>query len=430
MLVIEGRVYLDGRLEPAAIGVEDGRIAAIRKTLRGDPTYRYSDAVVLPGGVDVHVHFREPGMTEKDDFASGTESAATGGVTCVADMPNTRPPVVSADALREKLRIASRTANVDFGLYAAPATAADAEGLREATAFKAYLSETTNAVAVRDDATLAGILLAASRMGKVLSAHCEDPTRFRPGTARGLDEHDRLRPAEAEVSAVERLARLRGGARVHVAHVTTASAAKARPAGATCEVTPHHLLLDTTLPLGSRAKVNPPVRTPAEREGLWREVIAGRIDMFASDHAPHTLDEKAQRFEDAPAGVPGVATTFPLLFRYVRREVLDLSGFVAMFSENPARLLGANKGRIEVGKDADLLVVDPRRIEKVTAKRCRYKCGWTPFEGLEGTFPIATFVRGELVAQEGELVADKAGRMLPTTEAQGFDGRSGRSTSK
>ena len=415
MLVIEGRAYLEGRIEAAAIGVEDGRIAAIRKTLRGEPTYRYSDALILPGGIDVHVHLREPGMTEKEDFASGTESAAAGGVTTVVDMPNTTPPVSSPAALEEKLRIASRKANVDFGLYANPATAADAEDLKDATAFKAYLSETTNAVPVPDDATLAGILLAASRMGKILSAHCEDAARFRPGRARSLEEHDRLRPSEAEVSAVERLARLRGDARVHVAHATTASAVNARPEGATCEVTPHHLLLDTSLDLGARAKVNPPVRPHAEKEALWREVVAGHVDLFASDHAPHTQEEKSLRFEDAPSGVPGVATTFPLLFRYVRREVLDLPRFVAMFSENPARLLGADKGRIEVGRDADLLVVDPRRIEKVTARRCRYKCGWTPFEGMEGTFPIATFVRGELVAQEGELVAERVGRMLPPT---------------
>ncbi len=412
MLVIEGRVYLEGRIETAAIGVEDGRIAAIRKTLRGEPTYRYSDALILPGGIDVHVHLREPGMTEKEDFASGTESAAAGGVTTVVDMPNTIPPVTTPDAFREKLRIASRSANVDVGLYANPATARDAEALREATAFKLYLSGTTNAVPVSDDATLAGILLAASRMGRVVAAHCEDPALFRPGNARSLEEHDRLRPSEAEVSAVTRLARLRGDARVHVAHATTAAAVAARPEGATCEATPHHLLLDTTLGLGALGKVNPPLRPHAEKEALWREVVEGRVDMFASDHAPHSREEKSQRFEDAPSGVPGVATTFPLMFRYVRREVLELPRFVAMFSENPARLLGADKGRIEVGRDADLLVVDPRRIEKVTAKRCRYKCGWTPFEGMEGTFPVATFVRGELVAQEGELVAERTGRFI------------------
>ncbi len=217
-------------------------------------------------------------------------------------------------------------------------------------------------------------------------------------------------------SAIERLGRLRGEARVHVAHVSTAGAAKARPPGATSEVTPHHLLLDTTSGLAARAKVNPPLRPPAEREALWRELLAGGIDVLASDHAPHTLDEKTERFEDAPSGVPGVATTLPLLFRYVRRQVLPLERFVAMFSGNPAALLRVNKGAIVVGRDADLVVVDPRRIEPVTARRCRYKCGWTPFEGTEATFPVATFVRGELVSQEGELVAERVGRTITPSE--------------
>src|SRR6059036_2386270 len=155
MLVVEGRAFRAGRIESAAIGIEDGTIVAIRKQLRGDPVYRYSDALILPGGVDVHVHFREPGMTSKDDFVSGTESAAVGGVTTVVDMPNTRPPARDGERLREKLRAVSRSANVDFGLYGGPASAADVESSREATAFKAYLAETTNAPAVRDDAALA-----------------------------------------------------------------------------------------------------------------------------------------------------------------------------------------------------------------------------------------------------------------------------------
>jgi dihydroorotase len=416
MLVIEGRVFREGRIGPAAIGVEDGTIVAIRRRLRGDPVYRYSDALILPGGLDVHVHLREPGMTHKDDVASGTESAAVGGVTTVVDMPNTIPPVRTGEALREKLRRFSKSANVDFGLYGGPATAADVENLGDATAMKVYLAESTNAPAVRGDADLAAISLAVGRAGTFLAAHCEDPARFPAGVARTLDEHHRARPPEAEVSAIERLARLRGDTRVHIAHVTTPEAAKARPPGATCEATPHHLLIDTGSKLGARGKVNPPLRPNDARDGLWREVLAGGIDVFASDHAPHTVDEKSVRFEDAPSGVPGVATTFPVLFRYVRRQVLPLDRFVAMFSGNPAKLLGANKGEIAVGRDADLLVVDPRRIEKVTAKRCRYKCGWTPFEGLEATFPIATFVRGNLVAQEGELVSERAGRMITRGE--------------
>ena len=417
MLVIEGRAFLDGRIRSTSIGVEDGKIVAIRKQLRGDPLYRYSDALILPGGVDVHVHFREPGMTHKDDFSSGTESAAVGGVTTVVDMPNTNPPVASAEALREKTRLVARSANVDFGLYGGPARAVDVEDMSAATAFKVYLAQSTNAVAVGGDADLAAISLAVGRTGTFLAAHCEDPARFAAGPAKSLDEHHRARPPEAEVAAIDRLARLRGDTRVHIAHVTTPEAVKSRPPKATCEATPHHLVFSTASKLAAQGKVNPPLRPNEARDGLWREVLAGGIDVLASDHAPHTLEEKSARFEDAPAGVPGVATTFPVLFRYVRRQILPLERFVMMFSTNPAKLLRANKGEIAVGRDADLLVVDPRRIEKVTATRCRYKCGWTPFEGMEATFPTATFVRGELVSQEGELVAERVGRLITPSES-------------
>jgi dihydroorotase len=412
MLVIEGRAYLQGRIEPRAIGVEDGTIVAIKKQLRGDPVYRYGDALILPGGIDVHVHFREPGMTHKDDFSSGTESAAAGGVTTVVDMPNTKPPVTTPEALQQKMRLASRSANVDFGLYASPASARDVESLRDASALKMYLAETTNAPAIPSFDVAGGILAAAAGTGLHVSAHCEDPRLFGKGIATSLAEHDRVRSTRAEASAIAELGKHRGTCPLHIAHVTNRDALDARPDGVTCEVTPHHLLLDVTSKLGARAKVNPPLRTPTERTNLLQAVLDGRVDMFASDHAPHTLEEKSVRFEDAPAGMPGVATTFPLMFRYVRRQLLPLERFVAMFAENPAKLLRVNKGVIEVGRDADLVVVDPRRIEPVTATRCRYKCGWTPFEGAEGTFPIATFVRGQLVAQEGELVTERIGRMI------------------
>lgn len=416
MLVIEGRAYLEGRLESVALGIEDGAIVAIKKTLKGDETYRFGDAILLPGGVDVHVHLREPGKTQKEDFASGTESAAVGGVTCVVDMPNTQPPVTRGDIFRDKVRIVSGRANVDFGLYGAPVSAADVKALAGATAFKVYLAETTDAPTIPDDAALSEVFSEVATAKRYVSVHAEDAHMFQPIAAKSLGDHHRSRPPEAERSAIERIGALRGEARLHIAHVTTAQAARARPRGTTCEVTPHHLLLSSSSPIGAQGKVNPPLRSNEDRDGLWRAVLAGSVDLFASDHAPHTLDEKSVPFDEAPAGVPGVATTLPVLFRYVRRDVLPLSRFVSMAAENPADLLRVNKGALAIGRDADVTVVDPRRIEKVTARRCRYKCGWTPFEGAEATFPIATFVRGQLISQEGELVTEGAGRLITPTE--------------
>lgn len=416
MLVVEGRAFHRGELTRLAIGIEDGRIARIRKVLAGDERRDFGDAVLLPGGVDLHCHFRDPGFPAKDDLHSGTWSAAVGGVTCAVDMPNTKPATVDRESLEDKIRRIRDKANIDVAPFAGPTDAASAAVLSRAPGFKVYLAETTGALKV-DRPSAESVLRVAAGTGQPVSVHAEDPERFVATTVRTLSDHDASRPAEAEVSAIRWLTSARGTARVHVAHVTTADAVEALRGNATCEVTPHHLLLDATRPLASRGKVNPPLRGPGTQEGLWRKLVAGEIDCLASDHAPHTIEEKDAALADAPAGVPGVATTLPLLLRFVRRGVLPLDRFVDAFATRPADLLGLRKGRIEVGYDADLVAVDPRRIATVTARACRYRCGWTPFEGFEATFPLATFVRGELVVEGGEIVAERTGR--PITAAKG-----------
>jgi len=179
-------------------------------------------------------------------------------------------------------------------------------------------------------------------------------------------------------------------------------------------VTPHHLFLDTSRPIGARGKVNPPLRLPADREALWEAFRAGRIDAIASDHAPHTLEEKGVPFDEAPAGLPGVATSFPLLMRRTRAGEIDLARLVSATASRPAEILGIAKGVIEVGRDADLLVVDPRTAERIRAKRLRYKCGWTPFEEMEACFPHTVYLRGESVVEDGEPAAEGQGRLVST----------------
>src|SRR3989442_1625848 len=205
MLVLEGRAFVGGEIRPTSIGIEDGKIVAIKKRLRGRPVYWYSDALILPGGVDVHVHFREPGMTEKDDFSSGTESAAAGGVTTVVDMPNTRPSVTSREALRSKLRLVSRAANVDFRPYAAPPSAKDVDPLREATAFKMYLAESTNAPVIPSFQVAGEILAATAGLGTHVTAHCEDARLFGKRIATSPEEDHPIRNPGAEVSAAQEL---------------------------------------------------------------------------------------------------------------------------------------------------------------------------------------------------------------------------------
>lgn len=419
MFVLEGRVWYRGSLETLALGIEEGRIVAVKKTLRGDDRYDAGDDIVLPAGTDVHVHFREPGMTHKEDFASGTAGAACGGVTTVFDMPNTRPPATRRGTYDAKLARVRTHAHVDFGLCAGLTRPEDVETLADvAPAFKVYMAESTGGLQVEDEAVLDAVLGRARSTGRPVIVHAEDLRRLKNREAKGLADHLLARPPEAEWEALQRLAALPGNGRLHVAHVTTARGVDlAAGAGFTTEASPHHLLLDATARLGAFGKVNPPLRRPEDRDALFRAFVQGRVDIVASDHAPHTREEKEEPFAKAPAGMPGVETALPLLFRHVRRGHLSLARYVEATSARPAALFGLNKGEIEVGRQADLVVVDPRSIEPVRARRLHAKCGWTAFEGWEATFPRAVFLRGELLADEGELVAEGLGR--PITAAKG-----------
>jgi len=334
---------------------------------------------------------RDPGLTHKEDFASGTRSAAIGGVTTVADMPNTRPAVTRHRTLEDKISVLRGRACIDYALYAAPQEARVVSSLTDAAAFKLYLAESTGGLQVEPDAVPA-IVDAAGREQKLVVVHAEDPSLLARVPGRDLRGHSTARPKEAEQKAISSLARVSGSARVHVAHATCIEALDAVPPGVTTEVTP--------------------LRSREDREALWEAFRAGRGDIVASDHAPHTLEEKEGPFEETPAGVPGVGSSFPLLMRRMRAGDIELPRLVSSMATRPAELLGIRKGSIEIGRDADLLAVDPRRIEKITAKRLHAKCDWTPFEGMEGCFPLAVYLRGEPIVEQGEPVADGRGRLL------------------
>ncbi len=414
MLVLRGRVFYGGRLEPLDIGIEGGTISTIKKDLRGHETVDYGDRILLPGAIDLHVHMRDPGHLEKEDFTSGTRSAALGGVTTVLDMPNTVPAVTTREALVAKRKILTGRSMVDYGLYAAPPSAAFVEELRSADAFKAYMAPSTGHLTISEE-NLAGILATEGLERKLLSIHAEDPRLFKRPQAKGLEGHAAARPIAAEVRAIETVARLRAKARVHLAHVTCVEALRAVPPGASTEVTPHHLFLDYRASLGGFGKVNPPLRSPRDRSDLWAAFASGRIDVVASDHAPHTREAKTEGpFEELPSGMPGVATALPLLLRRAHAQDLTLERLVSVMCTHPADLLGLQKGLVEVGRDADLVVVNPRHTEKINARRVRYKCGWTAFEGFEGVFPEAVYVRGERIVEGGEAVAEGVGRPIET----------------
>ncbi len=413
MLVLEGKAYLKTGLQNCAIGIEDGKIFSIKKTLRADDRRDYNDMLLLPSGIDIHTHFRDPGLTYKEDFGSGSTAAACGGVTTAFDMPNTLPPTTTARRFAEKLKMAGKKSFIDFGLYGALSIASETKNLAKiAHGFKLYLAPTTGDLCVKTE-DLDELLESVQSKGLPVIVHGEDSNKFGEQKATDLVEYNKSRPILAETSSVVLLKEK--GKDYHMTHVTcTDMLGLTKGAGITTDVTPHHLLLDCTMNLKARGKVNPPLRPPAEREAMWKAFVEGRIEMVASDHAPHTFEEKELDFLNAPAGIPGVETMMPLLLRKVRSMDLPLERLINAICERPAELMRLSKGRIEEGIDADIVVVDLREIKLVKGKKLHSKCEWTPFEGWEAVFPRAVYLRGNLIVDKGEVVEDVLGKAVPT----------------
>jgi dihydroorotase len=433
-LVVEGNVFFEGRPRKLALGIEDGLIVAVKKVIRGVRTVDYGDRLILPGAIDAHVHFRDPGMTHKEDFLSGTTAAACGGVTTVLDMPNTAPTVTSLEELNDKLASVRRRACVDYGLFFGLNGRGRPERAVAFTAgYKLYMGSTTGDLLVDDYSRLSEILAPLSATGRPVAVHAEDETILRAirSVPRDPLTYNDRRPPEAEVSAVRRFLDALGGGRGHVCHLSTRGAlellrpSRARPADAkagesqparpegegaegeravTCEVTPHHLLLDAREHngLGALGKMNPPLRKRDEREALWNAFLDGRIDCLASDHAPHLEEEKDTKFAEAPAGVPGTETMLPLMMTFVKDGRLPIGRLVDAACLRPAGIFGLPGGIIALGGPAHLAVYDLHEYRAIRGKSLHSKCAWSPFEGREACFPKAVYLRGRPVVDDWE----------------------------
>ncbi len=407
-LALSGRLYIGGELVDGAIGIKDGKIVAVKKQIPG--ALDYGSKIILPARTDPHVHLRDPGFTQKEDFFTGTLSAAFGGVSCVLDMPNTDPFVYRYSHLEEKEHVASRKAVVDYGLYVGMSNnVLDEKALKRAPALKIFMAPTTGGVVNElDDVALNYLLNIMADYPQVTVFHAEDSRMVKEGPAGDLKEHMRNRPSEAEEKAVERL--IWTGKDLHIAHITSEAGVEAlkKKSGQTAEVTPSHLFLtmDSDLENLAYAKVNPPVRTKRDRDALWGALRDGRIDMVSSDHAPHTIAEK-EEFETSPSGIPGVETALPLILASVKKGLITFERAVEVLIEAPARRFCPQKGSIEEGKDADLIVVDMKDIREIRADELHSKAGWTPFEGMDAVFPQDVYVRGGIVIKNGNFEGER-----------------------
>lgn len=415
------------------IGITAGRIRAIGTLAHASAgeTIEAAGLHVLPGVIDTQVHFREPGLTHKEDLETGSRAAVQGGVTAVFEMPNTNPLTTGEAELADKVARGRHRMHCDFAFWVGgtrdnAAHVAELERLPGAAGIKVFMGSSTGSLLVADDDGVAAILRNTRRRA---AFHSEDEFRLderKPLRVAGdPSSHPVWRDAEAALRCTTRLLRIarETRARVHVLHISTGDEiAILRDAKdvASCEVTPHHLTLSAEDygRLGTRLQMNPPVRDASHRAQLWRGLEQGVLDILGSDHAPHTVEEKAKVYPDSPSGMTGVQTLVPVMLDHVAAGRLSLARFVDMTSSGPARLFGiAGKGRVAAGYDADLTIVDLKREARVTDEWIASRSRWTPYAGKAVTgWPIGTIVRGRRVMWEGELTAPSLGEPVRFAE--------------
>jgi dihydroorotase len=426
----------DGRVR-ADIGIRDGRVVAVAESLRAADEIDARGLLVLPGLIDAHVHLRDPGMTYKEDFGTGTRAAAVGGVTTVFDMPNTLPPVATADGFADKLATVAPKAQVDFGLYGMLGQANQDEiekiAALGAVGLKLFMGQTTGDNPCPDDGAIFAGLREARAAGLVVGVHAENNPLLqqlgRELRALGRTDpraHLESRPELVEVEAVTRIVTLAdaAGAQLHIHHLSTgAGLARVKVLRAlghrvTIEALVGHLLLNDEAydTYGNLVKLNPPIRPQHDVDALWAGIGRGDVDIIATDHAPHSADEQHEcDVWRAPGGWIGVETMLPLLLTQAAAGRLTVSDIVRLCCANPARIwrIADRKGSLQVGRDADLVLVDEHAPGTIDATRLHSKHPVTPFDG-EATVGriVATYVRGTLVAAEGEPVGDPTGAQL------------------
>ncbi len=439
-LIIGGTVVSSEREELADVGILDGKIAAIGNLSQADAaeTVHAKGLHVFPGVIDTQVHFREPGLEHKEDLESGTRAAVAGGVTTVFEMPNTNPTTTTAEALWDKLHRAHGRAWSNYAFFVG-ASKDNLEHLAElemapgAPGIKIFMGSSTGPLLVDDQASLRSVLENGQRRCPI---HAEDEARLRHRKlsyengeehwGEGARAHPFIRDAEAARLATAKILKLseETGRPVHILHLSTADEvpllqdAKRRGLGTTVEVTPQHLWFfapDCYERLGTLAQMNPPIRDSWHQQALRISLVEGLFDVIGSDHAPHTLEEKQRDYPHSPSGMPGVQTLLPVMLTLVKQGgLLDLKRLTRLCCEAPAEIYGVQgKGKIEVGYDADLAIVDFEKRFKVEKSWLQSKCGWSPFEGetLCG-LPICTMVGGLLAMRDGAMQGTPSGQMV------------------
>jgi len=402
----------------ARVLIEDHRILAIDppQTVRVDETIDAERLHLIPGVIDDQVHFREPGLEHKEDLHTGSLACAKGGVTTFLEMPNTNPATITLAALEDKLQRAASKSVVNYGFYVG-ATADNLDVLQQARrtpGIKIFIGSSTGNLLVDEQEALERIFAETTLP---ICAHCEDEQTVRANRARigdhpQLADHSRIRDHQAALIATRRAVDLAKRYRhpFHVLHVSTAEEVeflRQRPQWVTAEACPHHLFfnLDDYERLGTRIQMNPSIKTAADNEALWKGLREGTIEVIATDHAPHTLEEKQQPYPKSPSGLPAVENSLALMLDGVSRGLCRLEQVVSWMCTAPARIWDMrNKGALREGFDADLVLIDMNRVQTIHDAEQLTKSRWSPWNGLSLTgWPVRTWVRGQTVFQDGRV---------------------------
>ena len=424
----DGKVVLPSGIVDADIGVKDGIIEEIGKIPK-ESASSVTDSIidcnnlhVLPGVIDSQVHFREPGLENKENLESGMKAAAAGGVTCVFEMPNTNPLTITPEAMADKLQRASRVAWTDYAFYLGgtgrtSSNLSEWENLEGTCGIKIFIGASTGDLITPSDEEIEAVI---SNGKRVIAVHAEDQyimdrnKKEILGSSTDVSMHNIWRSPESCLSATRRVVEIakKYKRRVHILHITTAEEMeylKMNKDVASVEVLANHLSFSAPEcyeRLGTLVQQNPPIREKHHQDALWRAINDNTVDILASDHAPHTLDEKAQTYPSSPSGTPGVQTLVPVMLNHVSNKKLSIERLVDLWSHGPHRIHKIhNKGQITKGYDADITLVDLNKKMTITNAQQKSRTGWTPYDGLNVTgWPVMTMIRGNVVMREDELL--------------------------
>lgn len=424
-LIRNATVVLPEAVTQCHVLIENERIVDVdaAATAAADECVDAAGLHLIPGVIDDQVHFREPGLTHKEDLDSATRACARGGVTTFLEMPNTRPTTTTQEALHDKLQLASSKSRVNYGFYigATPDNLDVLKTVERTPGIKIFIGSSTGDLLVDEQAALERIFAETTLP---ICAHCEDEATVRANRERlqggsRPEHHSQIRDHRAALIATQRAVELarRHRHRFHVLHVSTADEVdflRGVDDLITAEVCPHHLFfnVDDYERLGTLIQMNPSVKTARDNEALWAGLADGTIDLIATDHAPHTLEEKRRPYPESPSGLPAVENSLALMLNAVHEGRCTLPQVVRWMCDMPARVWSIhNKGRIQPGYDADLVLIDTERTETILNERQLTKSGWSPWHGTTLTgWPVRTWVMGQTVYRDGSVINGVRGR--------------------